>query len=56
MGVAGYIVDQDISNLLEIQKGVKAAAEGRAYMTLGRYQEQNIQHFHYVYNKLLGLP
>ncbi len=56
MGVAGYIVDQDISNLVEVQKGVKTAVEGRAYMTLARYQEQNIQHFHYVYNRLLGLP
>jgi phenylpropionate dioxygenase-like ring-hydroxylating dioxygenase large terminal subunit len=55
MGVAGYIVDQDISNLVEVQRGVKAAPEHRAFMTLGRYQEKNIQHFHHVYNALLGL-
>jgi phenylpropionate dioxygenase-like ring-hydroxylating dioxygenase large terminal subunit len=56
LGVVGYILDQDMSNLVEIQKGLKAAKPGRAFMTLARYQESNIQHFHNVYNRALGVP
>ncbi|MQP68610.1 Rieske 2Fe-2S domain-containing protein [Niveispirillum sp. SYP-B3756] len=55
LGVVGYILDQDMSNLVEIQKGLKAAKPGKDFMTLARYQESNIQHFHNVYNRLLGL-
>jgi hypothetical protein len=55
LGVLGYIMDQDISNLVEIQKGFKAAKPERAFLTLARYQESNIQHFHEVYNQALGL-
>jgi hypothetical protein len=54
--VLGYILDQDMSNLVEVQKGLKAAKPARAFMTLGRYQECNIQHFHNVYAQALGLP
>jgi phenylpropionate dioxygenase-like ring-hydroxylating dioxygenase large terminal subunit len=55
LGTAGKLVDQDISNLVAIQKGLKSAAKKNRYMTLAQYQESNIQHFHRVYNKLLGL-
>lgn len=52
---AGLIIDQDISNLIEIQKGLKAAKPGTDFMTLARYEESNLQHFHRAYNELLGL-
>ena len=55
LGVTGYIVDQDMANVAEIQKGMKAAKKSRAFLSLGRYQEQNIQHFHVTYNKLMGI-
>lgn len=55
LGVLGYIVDQDIANLIEIQRGFKAAKPDMAFLTLARYQECNIQHFHEVYDRLLGL-
>ena len=55
LGVVGHILHQDMSNLVEIQKGLKAAKPDKAYMTLARYQESNIQHFHNVYSSLLGL-
>lgn len=55
LGVVGHILHQDMSNLVEIQKGMKAAPKAKAFLTLARYQESNIQHFHNVYRKLLGL-
>ena len=55
VGSLGYIVDQDVENLVAIQRGFKAAAPDRAYLTLGSYQENAIQHFHDVYAKALGL-
>lgn len=55
LGVVGHILNQDMSNLVEIQKGLKAAKPEKAFMTLARYQESNIRHFHNVYGKLLGL-
>lgn len=55
VGTPGKIIDQDISNLIGVQKGLKAAKPGMEFATLARYQESHIQHFHRVYNKLLGL-
>lgn len=55
LGAAGTILDQDMQNMEAVQRGVKTAPPGREFMTLGNYQESNIRHFHYVYNKLLGL-
>ena len=55
LGAAGTILDQDMQNMEAVQRGVKAAPPGREFMTLANYQESNIRHFHYVYNKLLGL-
>jgi hypothetical protein len=55
LGVIGHILHQDMSNLVEIQKGMKAAPREKAFLTLARYQGSNIQHFHNVYRKLLGL-
>lgn len=55
LGVIGHILHQDMANLVEIQKGMKAAPREKAFLTLARYQESNIQHFHNVYRKALGL-
>jgi len=55
VGTPGKIIDQDIFNLLAVQKGMKAARPGMEFATLARYQESNIQHFHRVYNKTLGI-
>lgn len=55
LGVVGHILHQDMANLVEIQKGMKAAPKDKAFLTLARYQESNIQHFHNVYRKALHL-
>lgn len=55
IGTPGKIIDQDIDNLVEVQKGLKAAKPGTEFITLARYQESNVQHFHRVYNQLLNL-
>jgi phenylpropionate dioxygenase-like ring-hydroxylating dioxygenase large terminal subunit len=55
IGLLSIIFDQDMSNLPRIQAGLKAAEEGRAVTTLGRYQEQRIRHFHDVLSATLGL-
>jgi phenylpropionate dioxygenase-like ring-hydroxylating dioxygenase large terminal subunit len=55
IGLLSIIFDQDMSNLPRIQDGIKAAADDRALLTLGRYQEQRITHFHEVLDKMLGL-
>ncbi len=54
IGLLSLIFDQDMSNLPRIQSGIRGAATTRAEATLGRYQEQRIQHFHEVLEKLLG--
>jgi phenylpropionate dioxygenase-like ring-hydroxylating dioxygenase large terminal subunit len=55
IGLLSLIFDQDMSNLPRIQAGLRGAAADRADATLGRYQEQRIQHFHEVLEKALGL-
>ena len=54
-GPLGYIFDQDLSNLPNIQTGLRPANPSHAKNTLGRYQESRIQHFHNVLAKTLGL-
>jgi phenylpropionate dioxygenase-like ring-hydroxylating dioxygenase large terminal subunit len=44
MGSAGVIVDQDVDNLMRIQKGLRATR--KPGITLARYQESRIRHFH----------
>lgn len=55
IGLLSIIFDQDMSNLPRIQLGLKAAADGHAFATFGRYQEQRIAHFHEVLEKTLGI-
>ena len=44
LGLYGPIIDQDTPNLIRLQRGVKATR--KAGITLGRYQEVRIRHFH----------
>jgi len=55
LGVVGHFLHQDMANLVEIQKGMKAAPSEKAFLRLARYQESNIQHFHNVYRRALHL-
>ena len=54
-GLAAHIFDQDLSNLPNIQRGIKTASPAHSKCTLGRYQEQRIQHFNNLLSKTLGL-
>src|SRR3546814_2645963 len=52
LGSLGHIIDQDLANMTAVQQGFKAAADDAAYLTLSRYQEAKIRHFHEVYDRL----
>jgi phenylpropionate dioxygenase-like ring-hydroxylating dioxygenase large terminal subunit len=54
-GPLTHIFDQDLSNLPNIQRGLKLAHPSHSKNTLGRYQESRIQHFQNVLSKTLGL-
>ncbi|NES64799.1 MAG: aromatic ring-hydroxylating dioxygenase subunit alpha [Okeania sp. SIO2D1] len=49
---SGPVLDQDASNLLLLQKGLKASA--KPGITLGNYQESRIRHFHQVLDEYLS--
>ncbi|MBD2775211.1 aromatic ring-hydroxylating oxygenase subunit alpha [Iningainema tapete] len=51
LGGLGPIFDQDTSNLHRIQRGLKASA--KPGVTLSRYQESRIRHFHLVLERQL---
>lgn len=53
LGGLGSVLDQDISNLHLIQKGLKASA--KPGITLGNYQESRIRHFHEVLAEYLAI-
>lgn len=55
IGILARIFEQDMGNLPRIQAGLSAAADERAFETLGRYQEQRILHFHEVLDRTLGV-
>jgi len=48
------ILDQDMGNLAVIQRGVRSSRKGA--MTLARYQENRIRHFHQTLESYLGEP
>lgn len=54
-GLLCHIFDQDMSNLPQVQAGLRVAAPGFKRPTLGRYQESRIQHFHNTLEQCLGL-
>ncbi|HKY19863.1 MAG TPA: aromatic ring-hydroxylating dioxygenase subunit alpha [Vicinamibacterales bacterium] len=51
----GPILAQDLRNMEGVQQGFKAAAPGHRYMTVARYQEAQITHFHEIYDRVMGL-
>jgi hypothetical protein len=53
IGLLALIFDQDMSNLPKIQLGLRGAADSHPAATLGRYQEQRIQHFHEVLDRMM---
>jgi hypothetical protein len=55
IGLLSHIFDQDMGNLPRIQAALRSAADDKAYVTLGRYQEQRIQHFQEVLAETLGI-
>lgn len=54
-GILSHIFDQDMTNLPNIQAGMRSASGRHAHATLGRYQESRIQHFHNTLDRYLGL-
>ena len=44
LGSAAMVADQDTDNLMRIQRGLKASK--KPGVTLARYQESRIRHFH----------
>lgn len=44
LGSAAMVADQDTDNLMRIQKGLRASK--KAGVTLARYQESRIRHYH----------
>jgi phenylpropionate dioxygenase-like ring-hydroxylating dioxygenase large terminal subunit len=54
-GLLCEIFDQDMSNLPLVQAGMRVAPASHKRLTLGRYQEARIQHFHNVLDHTLGL-
>lgn len=53
-GRIAYIFDQDMSNLPIIQRGMRSAADERAQLTLGRYQEQRVALLHEFVEKQIN--
>ena len=56
IGAMGKIFDQDDENMPFVQIGLKSWPGDPEGMTLGRYQESRIRHFHQVLIKLLAQP
>lgn len=50
--VLGPVIDQDMSNMPQVQEGLQASATGRVH--LGRYQEVRIRHFHRTLDRYLA--
>lgn len=50
-----HIFDQDLSNIPNIQHGMRTAPKGASKSTLGRYQEQRIQFFHNILGRELDV-
>jgi len=52
MGSAAMVADQDTDNLMRIQRGLRATK--KAGVTLARYQEIRIRHFHQTLDGYMG--
>ncbi|SNC62702.1 Rieske [2Fe-2S] domain-containing protein [Marinobacter sp. es.048] len=56
IGAMGEIFDQDNDNMPFVHLGMKSWPGDPEGVTLGRYQESRIRHFHQVLMKVLGRP
>lgn len=54
-GQVGYIMDEDMENMEEVHRGMKAADPAVARPVLAREQEIRIRHFHEAYIKAMGI-
>jgi len=54
-GFPGLLMDEDMTNMEEMQKGMRAAHPESARAIISRYQEDRIRHFHEVYAKFMEL-
>nr|WP_221796294.1 aromatic ring-hydroxylating dioxygenase subunit alpha [Aquisediminimonas sediminicola] len=52
LGQLGYILEQDMRNLPEVQKGMERSKNRK--LELGQYQESRIRHFHETLDKYLA--
>ena len=52
LGALGGVIDQDMSNMPSVQRGMKSSASGQ--LQLGRYMESRIRHFHATLEQYLG--
>lgn len=54
-GAVGFIMDEDMENMQQVHRGMKAAPTDIARPVLALVQEARIHHFHSVYAKAMGL-
>lgn len=54
-GQVGYIMDEDMENMEEVHRGMKAADPAVARPILATEQEIRIRHFHEAYMKAMGI-
>lgn len=54
-GPLTHVFDQDMSNLPNIQRGMRSGNHGSDYQTLGRYMEQRVQYFQNVLGQVVGV-
>lgn len=54
-GQVGYIMDEDMANMEEVHRGMKATDPAVARPILAREQEIRIYHFHEAYMKAMGI-
>lgn len=54
-GQVGYIMDEDMENMEEVHRGMKAADPAVARPILATHQEIRVKHFHEAYIKAMGI-
>jgi len=54
-GQVGFIMDEDMENMEEVHKGMRAARDDSARPVLSLVQEARIRHFHEAYIEAMGL-
>jgi hypothetical protein len=54
-GHVGFIMDEDMENMEQVHRGMKAADPAVARPILATEQEIRIRHFHEAYMKAMGI-